>query len=75
MDHLVVNFVTWLDKLHSNIAIWNIWVSDALNIATLDFVKWNILVVLSVIILEQAINEFFTCFGSKLTLLKVAIEE
>ena len=62
MDHLIVNFITRLYDLYSNVAVLNIWVGNALNVTTLNFIERHNLVVLSVVIFEQTVNEFFTCF-------------
>ena len=52
MNHLIVNFVARLYDLHSDIAVLNLGVNNALYVTTLDFIERYNLIVLVIIIFE-----------------------
>ena len=52
MNYLIVNFVTRLYDLHSDIAVLNLGVGNALYVTAFDFIERHNLIVLIIIIFE-----------------------
>ena len=72
---IILDFVARFDDLHCNVAVLDLWVCNTLDIATLNFIKGNNLIILTVIISNETINEFLASLLGEFSFFKVAKEE